>query len=241
MLLPPGFSEIFTCPNLKVNMGLSNHYFWMKTDICDKFNFACHGTGHTWHHNKVASWVVKHNYETCFVPMQSARKSIQTLSGCDLDGRFKETHAKWWNNVMLLSDLSGREIWYKPLPPKSHTEVKYKVPSLEVELTAPAENTIAIASCTDSIHKNLGLTGSGGQLLCNPPTLFIPIFKPSVRVKVKSCLEFRTPWSRVVWNSEPHALPLSTICFWPLWNGECVALLQCAQDESFNHSLMFLK
>jgi hypothetical protein len=46
----------------------------------------------------------------------------------------------------------------------------------------------------------LGLTGSGGQLLCNPPTLFIPIFKQSVRVKVKSCLEFGTPCFTTVHN-----------------------------------------
>jgi len=57
MLLPPGFSQIFYMSKLEgkhLNTGLNNPYFWMKPDICDKFNFASHGTGHTWHHNKVA-------------------------------------------------------------------------------------------------------------------------------------------------------------------------------------------
>ncbi len=131
------------------------------------------------------------DYQTLSIPMQSPKKSNQTLIGYDLDGRFKETHERWWHYVMLLNDLSAREIWYKPLPPKFHTEVKYKAPSLEVELSALAENTTA--SCTDSLPKDLLLTGSGGQLIRKPPTLFIPHFKLSVRVKVKDCLEFGTP------------------------------------------------
>ncbi len=127
--------------------------------------------------------------------------------------------------------------------------VKCKVPSLEVELTAPAENTLA--SCTDSIPKNLLLTGSGGLLLLNPPNLFIPHLKLSVRVKVKDCFEFGipcfTPSTRHMQplpiaeseyrfrNGSTYAFPL----FLPFtkW-GVCVALLQCAQDESFSHNLM---